>query len=206
MQQKIGPGGFIQRCFERVDQSMRQRANEPDRIGQDHWQARRHETSSARGIQRGEQLVRAKRTGARQGIEQRRLAGIRVSDQGYAKRLAPAPRAPLRSPLGVQGAQALAQLLDPLADHPTIQFDLLFPWPGAQSDASALALQVGPAAHQTGRAQRCPESARCGPSPARPARARGCAAAPETRRHPRSRHRSPTQPAGRAPRRPCPVR
>jgi hypothetical protein len=43
------------------------------------------------------------------------------------------------------------QLADFVVEHAPVEFDLLFTWPPAQTDATLLPLEVRPSAHKTGR-------------------------------------------------------
>jgi hypothetical protein len=44
-----------------------------------------------------------------------------------------------------------AQLADFVVEHAPVEFDLLFTWPPAQTDATLLSLKVCPPSHKTGR-------------------------------------------------------
>ncbi len=103
------------------------------------------------GVERREQLVGGIGAGARQRVEQRRLAGIGVADQGNREHVAPGASASTRAPLPFQLLQALAQLLDAHADHATVQLDLLLTGSAGLAEPATLALQVRPAAHQPRR-------------------------------------------------------
>jgi hypothetical protein len=85
VQQQVGVGGFLQRGLEGVDEAVRQVADEADGVGQRHRAPRLRIAQvqlAGGGVQRGEQLVG--RIGARldQRVEQRRLAGVGVADDG----------------------------------------------------------------------------------------------------------------------------
>ena len=103
-----------------------------------------------RRIERREQLVRHVGIRARQRVEQRRLAGVRVTDQRNARHrhalahLA-AGVAALRELLELRGERA-----DALADQAAVGLELRLAGT-AQADAALLPLEVGPAAHQARR-------------------------------------------------------
>ena len=102
------------------------------------------------GVERGEQLVGRIRSRLDQGIEQRRLTGIGVADQGDVEGIAARALAALRLALTFDAFQALLGALDTLADHAAIELDLGFAGSAAHADTAALALQVRPPAHQPG--------------------------------------------------------
>ena len=102
------------------------------------------------GIERGEQLIG--HVGARldQRIEQGRLAGIGIADQRNVEGFAPLALAALRTALTPHFRQSLAGAPYRVADHSAVQLDLRFAGAAAPADATALTLQVRPAAHQPG--------------------------------------------------------
>ena len=64
--------------------------------------------------------------------------------------MAPLALAPLSLALALDLLQAILGALDGFTDHAAVQFDLGFARAAAPADAALLALQVRPAAHQTG--------------------------------------------------------
>jgi len=86
----------------------------------------------------------------RQRIEQSGLARIGVAHQRHRQHVLARTRTPLGTALLAQFDESFAQRLDPRADQAAVGFQL-FLARAAHADAAALALQVSPAAHQTGR-------------------------------------------------------
>ncbi len=156
VQQQVGIGGFLQRGLERIDQAVRQVADEPDRVGQRHRAAAGaallvvEVEPAGGGVQRGEQLVG--RIGARldQRVEERGLAGVGVADQRDVEGALALALAPLGVALALDLLQPLACALDGVADHPAVQLDLLLARAAAHAGAAGLPLQVRPAPHQPG--------------------------------------------------------
>src|SRR5450432_3848111 len=99
-----------------------------------------------RRVERSEQLVSRVGVGIDQGVEERRLAGIRVADQRDAKGLVALACAALALDL----VELLLDRLDALADHAPVELDLRFTGAAAVADAAALAFEVAPAAHEAG--------------------------------------------------------
>ena len=102
-----------------------------------------------RGIERREQLVGDVGIGAGQRAEQRRLAGVGVArpapatESGISARCCAAGLALLFDLLESRG-----QRLDALAEQAAVGFELGFAGTAIADAATALALEVGPAAHQ----------------------------------------------------------
>ena len=147
MQQQVGFARFAQGRTECGDQFVRQVADEADGVGQHHAAAGQLDAAHGR-VQRGEQLVGGVGIGAGQGIEQRRLAGIGVADQRHPRQLAAHARASHLGVLDFDFLQALLQHVDALLQQAAVGFELGFAGTAQADGTTALALQVGPAAHQ----------------------------------------------------------
>src|SRR3546814_6809858 len=81
-------------------------------------------------------------------LEQRRLAGVGRADQRDARDVAAHPGAAHLVALHLDLVEPLLQLLDALLQQPAVGFELGFTRAAQADRAAALALQVGPAAHQ----------------------------------------------------------
>ncbi len=147
VQQQVGFARLAQGRAERGDQFMRQVAHETDGIGEHHAAAGQLDPAHGR-VKRGEQLVGGVGIRTGQRIEQRRLAGIGVADQRHPRQFAAHPRAAHLGVLDFHFLQPLLQHVHALLQQPAVGFQLGFAGAAQADRTTALALQVGPAAHQ----------------------------------------------------------
>ena len=103
-----------------------------------------------RRIERREQLILGDEIGARQRVEQRRLAGVRVADERDRRDVGPLPFLAAHLALPLDALEAVAQVADPPAHEPPVGFELRLAGT-PQADAALLPLEVGPAAHEPRR-------------------------------------------------------
>src|SRR5688500_4070375 len=85
---------LLERRAERRDESRRELADEADRVRDEDRAAARQRHPPRRRIQRRERLVGDEHGRTRQGIEQRRLADVRVADQSREEQTVAASREP----------------------------------------------------------------------------------------------------------------
>ena len=81
VQQQIGLAQLFQRRAKCVDEILRKVGDEADRVGHPNVRARCEIGAPHRRVERRKRLVGDERVAARQRVEQRRLADVRVSDQ-----------------------------------------------------------------------------------------------------------------------------
>ena len=126
----------------------RQVGDEADRVGEDDAPAAPQPHLAHGRVERGEHLLLGEHVRAGDAVEQRRLAGVRVADDGD-DRIGHAA-----APLAVQLArphddlQLLADGGDALVDHAPVELDLRLARAAEEAVAAALALQVRPRAHE----------------------------------------------------------
>ena len=149
--QQLRRHGFFQGRLEGFHQLVRQMAYETRGVRQDRGAVGRQFDAPQARVQRREQLIRGVILRARKQVEQRSLAGVRVSDEGNRRQVRPPARAAAEFAPAVDPREALANGLDALPDHALVEFELLFAG-AAQADTAFLPVQMGPAAFQT-RAQ-----------------------------------------------------
>ena len=151
VQQQVRIARFRQRRLERGDEVVRQIANETDRVGEQHRAAGEAVETAQRRVEGREQLVGHVDARAGDLVEQRRLARIRVADQGRDRQRIPLPRTPCGVALGFDFFEALLELLHAPGKQAAIEFELGFAGTAQADRAAALALKVGPAAHKARR-------------------------------------------------------
>ena len=103
-----------------------------------------------RRVQRGKKLVLRHHLRPGQRIKQRRLARVGITNQRHNRvgdLLARPPVQPARPP---HVLQLQPQPRNPVADQPPIRLNLRLARPAQKPKAAALALQMGPGAHQPG--------------------------------------------------------
>ncbi len=149
MQDDIRLQNFLKRRLESGDQHGRQIGYEAHCIGEDDLAAARQLDCPQRRIERCEQQILGEDAGLRQPVEQRRLAGIGVADERHDRIGHGAPA------LAVQAAGFLDLFeiaLDPrdaLLNQPAVGLDLRLARTAQKAETAALALKMGPGAHET---------------------------------------------------------
>jgi hypothetical protein len=95
---------------------------------------------SGQGIECREQLIGSVGACTSEGIEQRAFASIGVADKRNRKRSLPQSLPTASQALSFGSINEGAQLADLIVEHAPVEFDLLFTWPPAQTDATLLPL------------------------------------------------------------------
>ena len=206
MQHQIGLDHLLQRGAEGGDEHGRQIGDEAHRVGQDDAPAARQPELAHGRIERLEHLVLGGHGRAGQAVEERRLAGVGVADDGHDRqRDALAPR-PMQRARAHHAGELPTDGVDAVLDQAAVGFDLRLAGAAEEAVTAALPFQVRPRAHQSAlligevrqldlqaslaraaRARRrSPGSGRCGRAPCSSRPSRGCAAA-SARAHDRRR-------------------
>ena len=144
MQDDVGLQHLLQRGAEGGDELGRQVRDEADRVRQHRLAAMRQRERAQGRIEGCKQHVGGLHVGARQAVEQRRLAGIGVADQrDHAIRHALATGA-MQASRRLHLLQLALELGDALLDQAAVRFDLRFAGTAHESEIAALAFEMGP--------------------------------------------------------------
>ena len=139
--EEVGVVQLFERRAERGHERGRQLVHEAHRVGEEHRRAAAEGDPSRRGIERRERLVGDEHVRIRERVHERGFPGVRVAherreEQPFARPRAARPLALLR-----HLAEALAQLLDALADDLAVALELRLAG-AARADATAEAREL----------------------------------------------------------------
>ena len=122
--EQVGVGGDRQRRLERLDELVGQLADEADRVGEQHLLAAGQVEATGGGVEGGEQAVLDEHAGVGEPVEERRLAGVRVADDGDPLGAGPVLGLALRGAVLVDLAQLGLELVDASLDATAIDLEL----------------------------------------------------------------------------------
>ncbi len=146
MHEQLRAARLLERRRERVHQLVGKLADEADGVGQQ-VRAPAQLQRARRRVERVEQAVAHAHVRARQRVQQRRLAGVRVAHQRDRRQRRALALGALHRARALHVLQAPAQHRDAVARQPSIGLDLRLPRT-PRADAAAQALEVAPqAAH-----------------------------------------------------------
>src|SRR5207249_6874074 len=115
-----------------------QLADKPYRVREERRPARREGERTDGRVERGEESRGGGDVRAGQGVEERRLAGVRVAHQRHQVELARASITAVQRALGADALDGLGQRPDASANPAAVEFELLLAGP-ARADAAAQA-------------------------------------------------------------------
>ena len=115
---------FLQRRLERLDQPVRQFANESDRVGEQDVLIGRQTQSPRRGIECGEEFVLSQDLGAGERVEQSGFARVGVADDGGQRPQVALPPGALGATLAAHQHQFLANPVNALLHASSVGFEL----------------------------------------------------------------------------------
>ena len=146
--QQLGFDDLLERGLERLDQAVRELADEPDGVGQQDVLVGRQAEPAGGRIERGEELVLGQRVGAGQRVEQGGFAGVGVADDRCERPLVALASGPLRRALLADDGKLVLELEDALGGLATVGLELGFAFAADGSGGTALPGKVGPEAGQ----------------------------------------------------------
>ena len=126
VQQQIGLHHFFERGLERLDQSVRQFADETDRVGQQNILVRRQAQSARGRVERGEQFVLRQNVRAGERVEQGGFAGVRVTDDGCERPVIALAAVALRGTLAADDFEFARDFGDAILHAAAVGFQLRF--------------------------------------------------------------------------------
>ena len=147
--QEVGLGHLLQRRPERLHQLRRQLAHEPDGVGEQHPLAAGEVEAAGGGVDGGEQAVLHQHAGVGEPVEQGRLAGVGVADDGHRLQPGAVAGLALGAPVLGEHLEVGLELADPPQQAPAVDLELglAAAEPGADAArllAEALALPPQP--------------------------------------------------------------
>ena len=126
MDEQIGVFQLLKRSAERFDQMVRQLRDKADRVRQQRLTGIGDSQLPCRGVKRVEQSVVCRDVRARECVQKRRLACVRIADERHDGQLVLLPPAALLGAGLAHELEIFAQLLDARADIALIGFQLRF--------------------------------------------------------------------------------
>ena len=147
MHDQVRQAHRVQRRAERLDELVGQLADEADRVGDEHGLATGERELPGARVEGDEEPVLGRDTGVGEPVEQRRLAGVGVADQGQLAVAAAGAAAPLQRPGALHLAQVGLQLVHAPDEAPAVDFELRLAR-APRPDATRLLAQRGAAAAQ----------------------------------------------------------
>ena len=144
--EQVGLDDLFEGRLERLDQPVRQLADEPHGVAQEDVLVRGQAQPAGGRVERGEEHVLGKHLGPRQGIEQRRFAGVGVAHDGGQGPLVALASLALRGALPPDDGQLGADLLDALLGLAAIGLELGFTFAADGPGGATLTGKVGPVA------------------------------------------------------------
>jgi len=146
VEDEVGYERLLQRCREALDELCRQAADEADRVREQVASAFELEAAGCR-VERLEEAIVDGDLRPSECVEKCRLPHVRVTSEGYGRRLRATPLLPPNLALLAEFLQPASQECDPAAREPAVALELRFPWP-SRADPASEALEVLPeAAH-----------------------------------------------------------
>ena len=148
MENDIGLADLIQSRAEGVHQFMGQVGYEPHRVGENGGTAIGQAKLTKRRVERGEKHRFRQNLSPGQAIEQRRLASVRVADQGDDRIGRAFPPLPLKATCPAHVGQIGLELDNPIQQQTPVRLDLGLAGTAEKTEATPLPFEVGPGAHQ----------------------------------------------------------
>lgn len=151
VEEEIGLDDFLERRLESFDEPMRQFANEPDRVGEQHILVGGEAQSTGRGIERGEQFILGQDLGPGERVEQSGFAGVRISDDRGEGPMVSLPSLALSGTLAADDLEFARDPRDPILNSAAVGLELRFTFTTPHADTAFLARKVTPEPGEAGQ-------------------------------------------------------
>jgi len=146
--QKIGDDGFLEGGFERLDEPVRETADEADGVGDEELVIAGEKELAGGGVEGGEEFVLGENVGAGEGVQEGGFAGVGVADDGGGGNGDAEASAALDAALLDDLDELGFEVRDAVADDAAVLFELGFAF-AAEGAFAALAGEVGPGAGES---------------------------------------------------------
>ena len=136
MQQKVGFNDLFERCMKGLHERMRQLLYKAHGVSHEDFAAVREPKRARRRVERRKELVLGEDLCARQGVQERRLAGVRIADESGDGDARGAAALAMQQSLLLEALDLALDVVDATTDATTVDFELRLAGT-ARADAAA---------------------------------------------------------------------
>ena len=122
--EQVHPGHRLEGRAERLDQLVGELSDEPDGVGEQHRLAPGQRELAGARVQGDKEAIRGRHSGIGEPVEEGRLPGVRVADEGELAVPSPAPPTALDMAGPLDAAQILFEPVHATDEAPAVDFEL----------------------------------------------------------------------------------